>query len=82
MQKDDVMNDQEFKLTLDCDNLTMSFFYNNEQLGNSIKIEPKDNYYAAISYNIFGFGSIERRCVLNEGSLAIYQLVLHTVSIT
>ena len=68
------MNDKddnsEIKMSMDCDNWMLSFYFDGKQVGKTIKIEPRDNYYAAIAYR--------NKSDQYEDVDSKYQMILHT----
>ena len=79
--KDDMMNNKEFKLTLNCDEWNISFYFDDKQLGHTIDIDADNNYYAAIVYNTDSFYVVTNKDNTDKVPLTSeYELVMHTRS--
>ena len=50
LSMDDRMNKSEIKMIIDCNEWELVFFYDNIQTGQTIKIEPDNQYYAAVAF--------------------------------
>ena len=64
----DIMNNSKIKMSVDCDEWNIAFFYDDIQIGKTIYIEPMDNYHAAIVYNTDSY----------RHETSEFQLLLHT----
>ena len=66
----DAMNGADISMLVDCDEWTIRFLYNQQQIGKTLDIQPAEAYYAAIVYNTDHFPLSTTSCK--------YSLTRHT----